>query len=357
MPIRLNMSRPRLSVFALTASALAVLAVIAGTASAGGKRHTALESTLTVGWYGGPLGDAFQQVVVDGFQKATGVKVTLVPSFDSVRLTKLKADPGSLDVAFFTAPAMPDVRAANIPTAFPAGKIANLKWVYKNLRAPNAFAWSFGVWGIAYNADKVKPAPTSWADLLDPKYCSHLTEPDITFNSSYLTLLALTKLGGGNLLNLDPGFTKMQQLRQCSPFFWASDAQMIPQLLAGNIWMSPYANGGTYTAAQQPGAPPIKFVIPKEGGYLVPFYLVIPRGAHSPNAALAFANYLLAPKVQAAWAEKTYYSPANSKTVIPADVKSKTLTGSDVLKLAQVDWNTLFKSRQAIIQRWQTTIH
>lgn len=342
---------------ALVACALTSVLVVGGVASAHSQRHSKLEPTLKVGWYGGPLGQAMQDVVINGFQKATGVKVTLVTSFDNVRLTSLKADPGALDVAFFTAPVMPDVNAANIPSRLPAGKIPNLKHVYKNLKAPNAVAWSFGVWGIAYNADKVKPAPTSWADLLNSKYCGHLTEPDITFNSSFMSLLAFAKLGGGGLSNLDPGFAKMEQLRKCSPFFWASDAQMIPQLLAGNIWMSPYANGGTYTAAQQPGAPPIKFVIPKEGGYIVPFYLVIPRGAHSPKAALAFANYLLAPKVQAAWAAQTYYSPGNSRTKIPASLAPKILTGKDVLKLKQVDWNTLAKTRPAIIQRWQQTIH
>lgn len=346
-----------LALVALLACTLAASLMATGVAGAGGRRQAGLEPTLNVGWYGGALGQAFQSVVIDGFQKATGVKVTLVPSFDNVRLTSLKADPGALDVAFFTAPVMPDVISANIPSKLPTGKIPNLKWVYKNLKAPNAFAWSFGVWGIAYNADQVKPAPTSWADLLNPKYCGHLTEPDITFNSSFLTLLALSKLGGGSLTNLDPGFSKIEQLRKCSPFFWASDAQMIPQLLSGNIWMSPYANGGTYTTAQQPGAPPIKFVIPKEGGYLVPFNLVIPRGAHSPNAALAFANYLLAPKVQAAWAEQTFYSPANSRTKIPADVASKILTGKTVLTLKQVDWKTLAKTRAQIIQRWQSTIH
>lgn len=344
--------RAKLALLVFPVAVVAVAALVAPAHPSASK----LEPTLRVGFYGGPIGEAFQSAFVEPFEKTTGVDVTVETAFDNVRLTKLRSDPGSLDVAFFTDPVMPDVIAANVPTVFPQGSIPNRKWVYKNLKAPNAFAFSFGVWGIAYNADQIKPAPTSWADLLNPRYEGRLTAPDITFNSSFLTLVAFSKLGGGSLTRLEPGFERMQQLRKLSPFFWASDAQLLPQLLNGSTWMSPYASGGTYAAAAQPGAPPLKFVIPKEGGYLVPFNLVIPRGAKSPAAARAFANFILAPKVQRAWAERIFYSPANTRTKLPANVRDKVVVGEQVLQLKRLDWKTLAKFRSDIIKKWQTTI-
>lgn len=316
-----------------------------------------LEQTLRVGWYGGPIGDAFKKVVVGPFEKATGVHVSLQTGFDDARLTQLRSDPGSLDVAFFTAPIMPDVRKAGITTPISTSEVPRLADVYPSLKSPDAFGWSFGVWGIAYNADKVQPAPTSWADMLDPSLKGHVTSPDITFNSSVLTLDAFAELGGGDITHLDPGFARMKQLRANAPFFWASDSQMLPQLENGSIWMSAYASGGTYLAAQQPGVPPLKFVIPKEGGYTVPFNLVIPKDAQSPNAAAAFANFILKPQIQAAWAKAIYYAPANSKTPLPASLKGKLVTGKAVGQLKDIDWTAFSKERPQVVQRWQSEIH
>ena len=314
-------------------------------------------SSITVGWYGGPIGKAFQETVVAPFEKKTGIKVTVETAFDDARLTKLQAQPGSLDVAFFTDPVMPKVRAAGIPSDLTTAMIPNLANVYPNLKTKDSFAWTFGVWGIAYNADKVNPAPTSWADLLDPKYKGHVTEPDITYNSSVLSLVAMARLGGGSLDNLTPGFQRMQELRKLAPFFWASSSQMLQQLQAGNIWLTPYASGGTYEAAEAPGAPPIRFAIPKEGGYLVDFNTVIPRQSKHPQAAAEFANFLLDPTVQANWAQAIYYSPANRNTVIPANVKDKIVAGDQVAKLQSIDWQKFAAIRDTVVQKWQSEIH
>lgn len=347
-----------------TAVALALAACGGGSSSGGSAQSNGgsgssagLEKTLHVGWYGGPIGDAFDKVVVKPFEKATGVNVTVETGFDDARLSQLRSDPGSLDVAFFTAPIMPDVRKAGVTTPITTAQVPRLADVYPSLRSSDAFGWSFGVWGIAYNADKVKPAPTSWADLLNHAYKGHVTGPDITFNSSILTLDAFARLGGGDLTHLAPGFTRMQQLRGNSPFFWASDSQMLPQLEGGSIWMSAYANGGTYLAAKAAGAQPIKFAIPKEGGYSVPFDLVIAKGAKSPRAAAAFANFLLSPKVQLAWAKAIYYSPANDKVNPPASLKGKILSGSAVDRLKQVNWTQFSQERAQVVERWQSQIH
>ncbi len=338
------------------ATAAPSVAVATASAAPTPAPTVAIEKTLRVGWYGGNLAPAFKDVVVDPFQKATGIQVTVETANDDVRLTKLRAQPGSLDVAFFTDPIMSDVRAANVPTPLSDTTIPRLKDVYPVLRAKDAFAWSFGVWGIAYNADKVKPAPTSWADMLDPQWKGKVTGPDITYNSSILSLIALAKLGGGGQDKLDPGFEKMQQLRTNSAFFWPASAQLLQQLQSGAVWMSAFASGSTFDAADAPGAPPIRFVTPKEGGYPIPFNLVIPAKAQSPNAAAAFANFVLDPDVQAKWAARIYYAPANQKTTIPAAVKDKILSGAAVNQLQIVDWEAFAKQRAVVVQKWQSTI-
>jgi len=315
------------------------------------------QNAITVGWYGGPIGQAFQDTVVAPFEQQTGIKVNVETAFDDARLTKLQAQPGSLDVAFFTDPVMPKVRAAGIPSELDNDLIPNLADVYPVLKTSDSVAWTFGVWGIAYNADKVQAPPTSWADLLNPAYDGHVTEPDITYNSSVLTLVALARLGGGSLDDLTPGFDRMKQLRQLAPFFWGSSSQMLQQLQAGTIWLTPYASGGTYGAAEAPGAPPIRFAIPKEGGYVVAFNGVIPQQSEHKEDAARFVDFMLDPAVQAAWAQAIYYSPGNSKTVIPADVQDKIVAGDQVDQLQSIDWEKFGAMRDAVVEKWQTEIH
>lgn len=314
------------------------------------------QQTITVGWYGGPIGKAFKQVVVAPFEKQTNIQVKVETAFDDERLTKLRAQPDSLDVAFFTDPVMPQVRSAGIADELDASNIHNLSDVYPNLKSKDSFAWTFGVWGLAYNADKIKTAPTSWSDLLDPSLKGHVTEPDITYNSSILTLVAFARLGGGDLDNLAPGFQRMKRLRGLSPFFWASSSQMLQQLQSGSIWMTPYASGGTYEAAKAAGAPPIKFATPKEGGYLVKFNTVIPKGSENKAAAAKFANFMLAPKVQAKWAQKIYYAPANSTTKLPSGISDKIVSGSEVAQLKDIDWQKFAAKRDTVVKKWQSQI-
>lgn len=314
------------------------------------------QQSITVGWYGGPIGKAFKQVVVAPFEKKTNIQVKVETAFDDARLTKLHAQPGSLDVAFFTDPVMPQVRSAGIADELDASDIPNLSDVYPNLKSKDSFAWTFGVWGLAYNADKVKPAPKSWSDLLDPRLKGHVTEPDITYNSSILSLVAFARLGGGDLGNLAPGFQRMKRLRGLSPFFWASSSQMLQQLQSGSIWVTPYASGGTYEAAKAAGAPPIKFATPEEGGYLVKFNTVIPKDSRNKTPAAKFANFMLTPKVQAKWAQKIYYAPANSKTELPSDVKDMIVSGSEVTQLQDINWQKFAAMRDTVVKKWQSQI-
>ena len=49
-------------------------------------------------------------------------------------------------------------------------------------------------------------APTSWADLWDPKFKGKLAMPDLTASGSYQVLVMAAKINGGDENNIDPGF-------------------------------------------------------------------------------------------------------------------------------------------------------
>jgi putative spermidine/putrescine transport system substrate-binding protein len=312
---------------------------------------------LNVGFYGGNLGKEFQQVFVQSFERKYHIQVNVVTAYDNVRFTQLAQDPShpNLDVAFFTAPIMPKVVEAGLADTLSPTTIPNLKEVYPSLiwHAYKGVAFSFGVWGITYNKEKIHQRIDSWADLLNPAFKGKVTAPDIEFNSSILTLAALAALGGGSLKDPTPGFRNMAKLASLSQSLWQSPTTLIQWLEQGEVWISPYASGDTYALKD----PALAFVIPKEGGYLVPFYAVAVRHAANPVAARLFINYILSKDVQSAWVKASYYSPANEQVVIPSGYQDKVVYGSAVRKLIQLNWSYFAQHQAQITSEWQATVH
>ena len=311
-----------------------------------------MEKTLTVGFWGGPIGDAMKKAFVQTFEAKTGVKVNVIQELDNARFTKLRAqkDAPPIDVAFFTDPVMPAVYAADVAAPYDPAAIPNAKDLYGFLSDPQhrQITFAFGTWGLAYNAKKVGRDINSWRDLLDDKFKNHVSHPDITYNSSVLSLVALAKLDGGDLKNLDPGFTNIKRVRRNATSFWSSPTQLLEGLKQGEIWLSPYASGGTLALTKED--PDIAFVNPKEGAYLVAFHMVKVKNAKSPVAADAFMNNVLDPGNQKVFAAAQFYTPGNQKTVLEEPYKS--LLAPDPNKIVEIDWNYFEGKKQEVTDRW-----
>lgn len=329
-----------------------------GTPAASGKSGSSgLESQMVLGFYGGVIGDAFKQAFVTPCSKSLGVQIAYEEDLDAPRLTKMKSGASDVDVAVFTDPILPDVRAAGLAAPLPQKDIPNYADVPADYKSKDSVAVSIAVWGITYNKSKVKSAPTSWNDLLDKQYSGQVTASSITYNSSYLTLAAFEEMAGGNLTsNLDPGFNKMKQLRQDSPSFWTSSSDMLQQLQSGAIAMSPFAGGSTAAAASQPGGQNLAFVAPKEGAYPVGFNMTISSHATAPKAAAAFINCVLDAKNQANWVKLYPSFPANTKAEVPQEARQWLGGVKSVADLKTVDWDKIAKSRDQIVQKWQREI-
>lgn len=313
-----------------------------------------MEKELTVGYWGGPIGDAVKKAFVDSFATKYGVKVNVVQELDNARFTKLQAqkDNPPLDVALFTDPVMPSVLAAGIVAPYDPAQVPLAKDLYSFLTDPThqRVTFAFGTWGIAYNKAKVGREINSWRDLMDPAFKGHVSHPDITYNSSVLSLVALARLDGGDLNNLDPGFKNMIKVRQNADSFWANSNLLIDWMKQGTVWISPYASGGTLDMARD--NKDIAFVNPKEGAYLVPFHMVMVKNTKSPVAAQAFMNNALDPVNQKIFAQAMFYSPGNQKTQLDDAYKSLVLSANDLSQIKSIDWNAFEKQKQAITDRW-----
>lgn len=323
----------------------------------GGEEVSELEDEMVLGFYGGVIGDAFNEVFVQNCSDSLGIEIIYEQDFDGPRLTKMQAGATDIDVAIFTDPIMPEVRAANLTTPLSVEDIPNYESVPDAFKSEDSVPVSIAVWGITYDSAAVDPAPTSWLDLLEEEYAGQVTASAITYNSSYLTLAAFSQIGGGDLLsNPEPGFELMSQLRENSASFWSSSSDMLQQLQAGSIVMSPYASGSTALAAKDPGGENIAFAAPEEGAYPVGFNMVISPDAQSPNAAAAFVNCVLDAENQSQWVELYPSFPVNSNAEIPESAMEWLGGVEQVSDLETVDWEAIAEVNEEIVNTWQREI-
>ena len=183
------------------------------------------------------------------------------------------------------------------------------------------FVWSTV---MAYNGDKLKVGPKTWADFWDVKKFPGkrgmrkgarynlefaLMADGVKPADVYKTLA--TKEGA------DRAFKKLGELKS-SIQWWEAGAQPPQFLVAGDVVMSTVFNG-RIDAANREGK---NLVIGWTGGIYDLDYWVIPKGDPNKDAALKFIAFASTPAAQAEYAKNIAYGPTNTKALAKLDAKT-----------------------------------
>jgi putative spermidine/putrescine transport system substrate-binding protein len=348
--------------FLYGSGALALASVAGFPAILKGGRALAAEidKPVTMGIWGGSLGAAAKKTFVPMFEKKYSVKVNVIEAWNNPRLTQLKIQKNSpqMDVAFFTDQIIPTVNASGVTEKINPAAIPNLKFSHPKIIAPggNFIIFQYGAWGLVYNADRIKTKPSSWSDLLDAKYKGKLTSPDISYSSSYITLVAMARLGGGDENNLEPGFQNVKTLRGLSPTFWTQDHQLDNMMKQEEVWMSSYFSGNSWSLTRRQGLKAAQFADPKEGSYLVGLCMTKVANGPNPKGADLLMNMILDPEAQAAYSAEQFTAPANMESKLSAELKEMVPYGDKVEKLNFANWGILDSKKDAIAERWMKEI-
>jgi putative spermidine/putrescine transport system substrate-binding protein len=163
-------------------------------------------------------------------------------------------------------------------------------------------------WGpntLLYNTTKVKPAPTSWAALYDPKFKGRITVPNNPIQLADVALyLSKTQPSLGikdpyelNQKQLDAAIALVKKQKPLVKKYWGLASDEISLFKNGDVWLGaswPYQTN-TLKAAKVP----VRDLIPKEGatGWLDTWMLS--AKAKHPNCAYKWLQYISTPKVQA----------------------------------------------------------
>jgi spermidine/putrescine transport system substrate-binding protein len=151
-------------------------------------------------------------------------------------------------------------------------------------------AWQSGLTGIGWNSKYVDTPPTSYQDLLDPKYKGKIGMFGDTQDMPNLALLGI---------GVDPA--------KSTPADWQKAADMLKQqrplvrqyydqnyigpLSKGEIWITMAWSGDIFQQNLSSGNEDLKFVVPEEGGLIWTDNMCIPIHPKNPVDALKLMNF------------------------------------------------------------------
>jgi putative spermidine/putrescine transport system substrate-binding protein len=182
------------------------------------------------------------------------------------------------------------------------------------------FVWSTV---MAYNGDKLKDGPKTWADFFDTK--KYAGKRGMRKGARYNLEFALMADGVKSAdvykvlatqAGADRAFKKLSELKP-SIQWWEAGAQPPQFLVAGDVIMSTVYNG-RIDAANREGK---NLKIGWTGGIYDLDYWVIPKGAPNRDASLKFIAFASTPEAQAEYARNIAYGPTNNKALAKLDAK------------------------------------
>lgn len=338
-----KLSRRQFNTF-LGAAALGSVGSAFAEAKPGGK--------LVVGTWGGDYGKFVREYIVTPYLDPKGITTDFALDQTSPRLLKNLAEKrlrhGSMDVTALTFDTMYQVWKNGGLLELDHSRIPAYGGVLDFLKNPYAVPHIYTGRVILYNAEKVNPAPTSYADLWDPKYANKVGVIDIQYQT---TIESAALISGGSMSNFEPGKAKLLELKKQGVKVYPTNEAMGQALATGECWMCIMwlARGRQW---QQDGAP-IKVAYPKEGVVVYGNGFGILKNARNVDAAYAFLNASLEKQAQISFADHMGYIPPVKGDVLSTALAERVdVPAGEKSKIINRDYDYLLKNDAQLRDWW-----
>lgn len=277
------------------------------------------QSQLTVVNFGGANSAAQKKAYVEPFEKANGAKVTVVEY--NGEQAKIKAMVEAKKVSWDVV----EVESPDVARGCDEGLFEKMDWAKVGNKADfqpaavtecavGAFVWSTV---MAYDGDKLKTAPVSWADFWDTKKFpgKRGMRKGARYNVEFALMADGVKPADvykvlSTPAGADRAFKKMSELK-ANIQWWEAGAQPPQFLVAGDVVMAT-AFSGRIDAAQREGK---NLKINWTGGIYDLDYWVIPKGAPNKELSMKFITLAASADAQAEYAKNISYGPTNNKAL------------------------------------------
>jgi putative spermidine/putrescine transport system substrate-binding protein len=317
----------------------------------------AQQKTMYLGSYGGSFEQTMRKDVLPAFEAKHNVKVEYVAGNSTDTLAKLQAQKGNQQIDAIIVDDGPSYQAVSLGFCDTLQPADIYKDVYPVMKYPSNKAVGIGLnaTGIVYSKKAFEenkwPAPTSWADLKDPKYKKKLVIPPLNNTYGLHTLIVEAELGGGGVNNIEPGFNAFKD--QIGPNVLAyepSPGKMTELFQSGQAVIGVWGSGRVKALAET--GFPAEFVYPKEGGIALGVAICPVAGSKNGAEAQALVQYMLTPEVQKIMAKGAGLGPSNMTVKLSAAEQVGVPYGDQVKQLKAIDWDVVNAKREEWNKRW-----
>lgn len=290
-----------------------------------------------------------EQAIDEAFEEQTGLKIKLVHGTGSETFQRVQSEhsAGKLQADVIRETDVTLARDLDDLGVYQEYCPAFYDEFPEDVKGPDCHYWApiMDVYALAYNTELVdaSEAPTTWDDLLDPKWKGKIGLPYIgAGGSTWSRDLWLRK---------EKGVEYWEALAAQDPVLSTETAATTDQLVRGQIEVA-MAIPPTVGSLIRDGAP-LEVVLPEDG---VPAYSVwtgLAEGAEHPNAAQVFLNWSASMAGQKAVAEAAGDYPTRPGAPAPVIAEGTTLPPADDVNMVFPESEPEYASeREAWNKEW-----
>jgi putative spermidine/putrescine transport system substrate-binding protein len=186
---------------------------------------------LVVGSFGGSFADNVKACHVATFEKETGATVALKLGNSSQFAAAIRASGGEsdMDIVFIDNSLAVQLKNEKLSNKIERARLSHAAEIIDNAwGAEDSYVVAMvSATTLVYNPKLVKTPPTSWLDLFDPQYAGKYAIGDFSGTSGWQFFLALNKIKGGTLDNIDPGIEAIKPLAKGSAVLYTQADQIV----------------------------------------------------------------------------------------------------------------------------------
>ena len=269
---------------------------------------------LVVGSFGGSFAENVKACHVAAFEKATGATVSLKLGNSSQFAAGIRATAGKpdMDVVFIDNSLAAQTNGEKLNESIDRKKLTHAVEVISTAwgKDDSYVVAMVSATAIVYDPKHVKTPPTSWLDLFDPQYAGKYAIGDISGTSGWQFFLAVNKLKGGTLENIDPGIEAIKPLAKGSTVLYTQADQLISLFERGEIVIAPWYPDRAGVAMDKGLSLAVAY--PKEGAVGILPAIMIPKGTTKLELAHKFIDRVLSADGQGCFSERAYIGAVNT---------------------------------------------
>jgi putative spermidine/putrescine transport system substrate-binding protein len=327
---------------------------LAGAGTAAG-RIRAQDKRIVLGTWGGDYSKLITKNIDTPFLTPKGWDVVHAEANDTDRAPKLLLEKrlprGTSDVQAFSSAFVANMLAADVVEKIDYSKLPLAKNLLPALKSEYSIPHIYSGKVILYNPKMISEAPTSFADLWNPKYKGKIGIIDIQYQ---FTLMAAALANGGSLTNFEPGKAGLLKSKELGVKIYPTNEAMAQALKTEEVGLC--IMWKARAVQWQNAGVNVQTVVPKEGVLAYVSEFLIPKNAPNKDGAYAFLNATLEAKAQEGFAVDMGYNPTVSDAKVAPELNQRIgFSEAESKRLLNPDYAYLTKNDAQLKEWWDKT--